>query len=117
MTEFLRALKNAPWSAQLGVFIIAVNLFAMVFAPWLAPFGETDVVDGAAHVCEQALDLSEGLRRSADEVDELPRFGLGTRAGHGGVEQLGTCLAHVTGELVDPRGTQRARLDGEGPGA
>ncbi len=47
MGEFLSALKKAPWSAQLGVFIIAVNLFAMVFAPWLAPFGETDMVDGA----------------------------------------------------------------------
>ncbi len=47
MGEFFKALKKAPWSAQLGVFIIVVNLFAMLFAPWLAPFGETEVVDGA----------------------------------------------------------------------
>jgi peptide/nickel transport system permease protein len=35
---------KAPWSAQLGFFIIALNIFALVFAPALAPFAETEVV-------------------------------------------------------------------------
>jgi peptide/nickel transport system permease protein len=32
---------KAPWSAQLGFFIIALNIFALVFAPALAPFKNT----------------------------------------------------------------------------
>ena len=40
----LRALKLAPWSAKVGLFIIAANVFAMIFAPALAPYGESEVV-------------------------------------------------------------------------
>ena len=39
-----KQLIKAPWSAQLGCFIIALNIIALVFAPVLAPFTETEVV-------------------------------------------------------------------------
>jgi peptide/nickel transport system permease protein len=38
------ALKNVPVSVLIGAGIIALNLFAVVLAPWIAPYGETQVV-------------------------------------------------------------------------
>jgi len=35
-------LKKAPFSAWLGMVIIAVYVFVAIFAPWLAPYGEAD---------------------------------------------------------------------------
>ena len=40
----MKALWKAPWSAQLGVAIITINLIGCIFAPALAPFKETQVV-------------------------------------------------------------------------
>ncbi|RXT56010.1 ABC transporter permease [Bosea sp. Tri-44] len=37
-------LMRAPLSAKLGMAIVAVNVACVVFAPWLAPFGETEIV-------------------------------------------------------------------------
>ena len=34
----------APWSAKFGLFIIAANVLAMIFAPALAPYSESEVV-------------------------------------------------------------------------
>jgi len=36
-------IKKAPLSARVGVAIIALNLFAMAFAPVIAPYSETEV--------------------------------------------------------------------------
>lgn len=33
-----------PLTARVGMGIVAVNLFVVVFAPWLAPYGETELV-------------------------------------------------------------------------
>jgi peptide/nickel transport system permease protein len=38
------ALKNIPVSVLIGAAVIALNLFAVVCAPWVAPYGETQVV-------------------------------------------------------------------------
>ncbi len=40
----LKALKRAPLSAKIGLAIIALNLILAVFAPLIAPYGETEVV-------------------------------------------------------------------------
>lgn len=42
---FLQTLKKAPPTALLGMIIIAIYVFVAVFAPLLAPYGETDIVD------------------------------------------------------------------------
>jgi peptide/nickel transport system permease protein len=42
--SFAKAILHAPWSAQLGLFIIFLNLVAFAFAPVLAPYSETEVV-------------------------------------------------------------------------
>ena len=44
MMLFLRAVRQAPVSAQLGMLIILSYLIVTLFAPWLAPFGETEIV-------------------------------------------------------------------------
>ena len=44
VANIAKKFMKAPWSAQLGSFIIALNIFALVFAPVLAPFTETEVV-------------------------------------------------------------------------
>ena len=44
LRDVLKALLNAPWSAKLGLVIIIINVFLMIFAPVLTPFPETEVV-------------------------------------------------------------------------
>lgn len=43
----VRALAEAPFSGQLGLAVVALYLFVIVFAPWLAPYGEAAVVGEA----------------------------------------------------------------------
>ena len=42
--EAWKIFTKAPWSAQLGVVIIMLNIIACVFAPTIAPFKETDII-------------------------------------------------------------------------
>jgi peptide/nickel transport system permease protein len=42
-----RTLKTAPISAWFGMIVIAIYAFAAIFAPWLAPYGEADIVGKA----------------------------------------------------------------------
>lgn len=43
---FIKLLRIAPLSAKIGIFIVALNLAAGVFAPWIAPYGESEVIGG-----------------------------------------------------------------------
>lgn len=40
----LNLLKQSPWSARIGLFIIMVNLATILLAPYIAPYGETDLI-------------------------------------------------------------------------
>ena len=42
--RILRGLLTAPLSAKLGLLIIGVYVFVALFAPWIAPFGESEIV-------------------------------------------------------------------------
>ncbi len=44
MKKCMRHLCQAPLSAKIGILLILSYSFVAIFAPWLAPFGETDVV-------------------------------------------------------------------------
>ncbi len=44
VANIVKEFIKAPWSAQLGFFIIAINIFGLAFAPVLAPFAETEVI-------------------------------------------------------------------------
>tara|TARA_B110000037_G_scaffold205242_1_gene249982 strand:- start:264 stop:1184 length:921 start_codon:yes stop_codon:yes gene_type:complete len=37
------ALKKAPWSARLGMFVVFIYFFTAIFAPVIAPYGEAQV--------------------------------------------------------------------------
>ena len=39
-------LKRTPISAVIGIIIVGTYLFVAIFAPWIAPYGETQVVGG-----------------------------------------------------------------------
>lgn len=39
-----RTLKKAPYSAWFGMIVIALYIFVALFAPWIAPYGEAQVV-------------------------------------------------------------------------
>src|SRR5262245_48005998 len=39
-----RTLKKAPLSAWFGMIVIAIYIFVALFAPWIAPYGESEVV-------------------------------------------------------------------------
>lgn len=45
--ETVRTLKSAPPSAIFGMAVIAFYVFCAVFAPWIAPYGEAEVVGSA----------------------------------------------------------------------
>lgn len=40
----LKGLRGAPFTAIVGMIIVGIYLFAAVFAPWIAPYGEYEVV-------------------------------------------------------------------------
>ena len=40
----LKLLGEAPLSAKLGLLVIFVYVFVALFAPWVAPFGESEIV-------------------------------------------------------------------------
>ena len=41
--RFLIDLKKSPISARFGLIVIAMYIFVALFAPWLAPYGESQV--------------------------------------------------------------------------
>jgi peptide/nickel transport system permease protein len=43
MVAIIKTLKTSPWSARLGIFMVLVTLVAAIFAPAIAPFGETEI--------------------------------------------------------------------------
>jgi peptide/nickel transport system permease protein len=42
-----RLLSSAPLSAKFGMFVIGFYLFCALFAPWIAPYGEAEIVGKA----------------------------------------------------------------------
>ena len=43
--RYLKSLRTAGVPAQIGVVVIFIFVFAAVFAPWLAPYGESEVIE------------------------------------------------------------------------
>ncbi len=44
MTIPYTILRTAPWSARIGIAMVLLTLIAAIFAPLIAPFGETEIV-------------------------------------------------------------------------
>ena len=41
---FIKLLRHSPLSARIGLAMVLINVFAAIFAPIIAPYGETEIV-------------------------------------------------------------------------
>ena len=95
MTATLKLLQTAPWSARFGLVVVAVYIFAALFAPVLAPFSETEVVGG------EYLPWGAPFLLGTDNLgrDMLSRLLYGAR-NTVGIAFVTTCLAFVLGIIT-----------------
>ena len=94
MSRALRALDEAPLSAKFGLLVIAVYLFVALFAPWIAPFGESEIVGRKFQAWTDQNPLgTDHLGR-----DMLTRIIYGAR-NTVGIALLTTILAFVLGGI------------------
>lgn len=95
MKKCLRCLCQAPLSAQIGILLIISYSFVAIFAPWLAPYGETEVVgDGYAAWSPEFWLGTDNLGR-----DVLSRLIYGARNTIS-IAFVTTILAFVVGGLA-----------------
>jgi peptide/nickel transport system permease protein len=92
MNDILKDLWRAPATAQFGLMVVIAYVFAAIFAPWLAPYGETEVV-GA-----QYLPWSEQYVLGTDNLgrDMLSRIIYGAR-NTVGITLIATVLTFLIG--------------------
>lgn len=93
--EPAREMRNAPLTASFGLMVILIYLFAAVFAPVIAPFGEAEIVGGAYAPADDKMLLGgDQLGR-----DMFSRIVFGAR-NTVGIAFLTTLLAFVCGTLL-----------------
>ncbi|SMF77026.1 peptide/nickel transport system permease protein [Tistlia consotensis] len=95
MEAALKLLRSAPATAIFGVTVIVTYVLVAIFAHWLAPYGETQIV-GAEYLpwSDQYLLGTDNLGR-----DMLSRLIFGAR-NTVGIAFLTTCLAFLLGGLT-----------------
>lgn len=87
-----KALKKAPWTAQLGLSIIFLYVVVAIFAPWLTPYGESEIVGSEFDLWgEEFLLGTDNLGR-----DMLTRLIYGARNTIG-IAFVTTCLSFMIG--------------------
>ena len=95
MTGFAKLIAAAPWTARLGLVIICGYAIAFLFAPWLAPFGETELVGDAYMPWDDKHILgTDNIGR-----DMLSRLIYGARNTIG-IALVTTALAFVVGVIA-----------------
>lgn len=91
----LKLLGEAPMSAQFGLLVIALYVLVAIFAPWIAPFGESEIVGKKFQPWgEQFILGTDHLGR-----DMLTRILFGAR-NTVGIALLTTILAFVLGGIL-----------------
>ncbi len=95
MNQFRKTLRSAPPSAWFGMLVIAIYVLASIFAPWIAPFGEREVV-GAEY-----LPWDDTYLLGTDNLgrDMLTRLIYGAR-NTVGIAFLTTALAFLLGSVT-----------------
>ncbi len=90
----LRELKKAPLSAKLGLFIIIAYAFVAIFAPFLTPYGESEIVG------RQFLPWGDNYWLGTDNLgrDMLTRLIYGAR-NTVGIALMTTLFAFVLGGI------------------
>ncbi|MEB8388119.1 ABC transporter permease [Rhodobacteraceae bacterium KMM 6894] len=91
-TELAKELRTAPLTAAFGMFVIFVYAIAGIFAPWIAPYGEAEVISSAFAPADSNMLLG------ADQLgrDMFSRLVYGTRNSVG-LALTATCAAFIMG--------------------
>lgn len=95
LTRALLEIYDAPMSAKFGLLVIAIYVFVALFAPWVAPFGESEIVGRKFQPWDDQFLLgTDHLGR-----DMLTRILYGAR-NTVGIALLTTFLAFVLGGVL-----------------
>ncbi|EDM70045.1 binding-protein-dependent transport systems inner membrane component [Roseobacter sp. AzwK-3b] len=94
-TDMAKELRTAPLTAAFGMFVIFTYAIAGIFAPWIAPFGEAEVISTAFAVPDGDMLLG------ADQLgrDMFSRIIYGAR-NTVALALAGTVMAFVLGALA-----------------
>ena len=69
-----RELKKAPFTAKFGLLVILIYVFVAVFAPFLTPYGESEIVrykpTDDSHFRDQKFTPVQAKERAAAKEDE-----------------------------------------------
>lgn len=91
----LRELWRSPLSAKLGMLIVLAYIFVAIFAPWLTPYGESEIVGGPFELWGDKYPLgTDNLGR-----DMLTRLLYGARNTIG-IALVTTLLAFLIGGIT-----------------
>jgi peptide/nickel transport system permease protein len=95
MNQVWKLLKSAPLSAQFGLVVIVLYTFVAIFAPWLTPYGESEIVGSEFEL------WGEGFILGTDNLgrDMLTRLLYGARNTIG-IALATTCLAFLIGGML-----------------
>ena len=95
LTRALIEIYDAPLSAKFGLLVIAIYVFVALFAPWVAPFGESEIVGRKFQPWDDQFLLgTDHLGR-----DMLTRILYGAR-NTVGIALLTTILAFILGGVL-----------------
>ena len=95
MSNFLKLFSSAPWSAKFGMLVILFYAVISIFAPFIAPYGETELLGRAYEVwSDKHLLGTDNLGR-----DMLSRLLYGARNTIGLALSI-TLIAFVLGSLT-----------------
>jgi peptide/nickel transport system permease protein len=114
MASAWKALKKAPISAKFGLIVIFCYVFVALFAPFLTPYGESEIVGGEFELWSEKHPVgTDNLGR-----DMLTRLLYGAR-NTVGIAFITTCLAFLIGGVAGIMAaifggwTDRRRTDGD----
>lgn len=95
MTAFWKLMRTAPPTAWFGMIVIAAYAVVALFAPWIAPYGETEIVGSQYEPWSDAFPLgTDNLGR-----DMLSRIVYGAR-NTVGIAFMTTVLAFLVGTFL-----------------
>ncbi|MEM7188102.1 MAG: ABC transporter permease [Pseudomonadota bacterium] len=91
-TDTAKAMRTAPLTAAFGMFVIFTYAIMGIFAPVIAPFGETEIIAGSFDPAD------ENMLLGADQLgrDMFSRIVFGARNSVG-LALIATCLAFILG--------------------
>lgn len=95
LNSALRELWKAPLTAKFGIIVVLCYIFIALFAPWLTPYGESEIVGDAFDLWGDEFILgTDNLGR-----DMLTRLLYGAR-NTVGIAFVTTCLAFLIGGVM-----------------